>query len=70
MTTAQVIRVVGVHRTTLFRWTQLGLFPPKHLLGGWLRSDIEEWLTQRAPMPHSATRSVAARRKREGLYDL
>jgi predicted DNA-binding transcriptional regulator AlpA len=41
MTTAEVLRVVGVHRVTLFRWTRKGAFPPKHFSGGWLRSDIE-----------------------------
>ena len=48
MTTAEVLRVVGVHRATLYRWTCKGGFPAKHVSGGWLRSDIESWLSQRS----------------------
>lgn len=48
MMTAEVLRVVGVHRATLYRWTRRGGFPAKHASGGWLRSDIESWLSQRA----------------------
>lgn len=48
MTTAEVLRVVGVHRTTLFRWMRKGAFPPRHHSGGWLRSDIEHWLSRRS----------------------
>ncbi|HBZ71237.1 MAG TPA: DNA-binding protein [Deltaproteobacteria bacterium] len=48
MTTAEVLRVVGVHRTTLFRWMRKGAFPSKHHSGGWLRSDIEHWLSRRS----------------------
>jgi predicted DNA-binding transcriptional regulator AlpA len=47
MSTAEVLRVVGVNRSTLFRWTRSGRFPHKHASGGWLRSDIELWLAQR-----------------------
>ena len=47
MTTPEVQRVVGVHRATLFRWMRKGTFPPKHHSGGWLRSDIEHWLSHR-----------------------
>lgn len=50
MTTAEVLRVVGVHRATLFRWRRKGTFPAKHVSGGWLRSDIERWLACRAPL--------------------
>jgi len=45
MSTADVLRVVGVNRSTLFRWTKKGRFPAKHASGGWLRSDVERWLT-------------------------
>ncbi len=44
MSTAEVLRVVGVNRSTLFRWTKRGRFPGKHVSGGWLRSDVERWL--------------------------
>ena len=47
MSTAEVLRVVGVNRSTLFRWIQKGSFPRKHASGGWLRSDIELWLAEK-----------------------
>ena len=43
MSTSDVVRVVGVNRSTLFRWCKKGIFPSKHISGGWLRSDIEKW---------------------------
>lgn len=45
MPTREVLRIVGVNRTTVFRWIRKGLFPQKHVAGGWLRSDIERWLS-------------------------
>ena len=48
MSTSDVVRIVGVNRSTLFRWCKKGLFPPKHLSGGWLRSDIEKWFSAKA----------------------
>ena len=47
MSTAEVLRVVGVNRSTLFRWIQKGRFPRKHASGGWLRSEIELWLAEK-----------------------
>lgn len=44
MTTNDVLRVVGVNRSTIFRWTKAGRFPQKHESGGWLRSEVERWL--------------------------
>jgi predicted DNA-binding transcriptional regulator AlpA len=55
MSTAEVLRVVGVNRSTLFRWIQKGRFPRKHASGGWLRSDIEHWLSRRAAGPEPET---------------
>jgi predicted DNA-binding transcriptional regulator AlpA len=55
MSTTEVLRVVGVHRVTLFRWMRKGTFPPKHFSGGWLRSDIERWLARKAPQPEPIT---------------
>jgi predicted DNA-binding transcriptional regulator AlpA len=49
MSTAEVLRVVGVNRSTLFRWIQKGRFPRKHVSGGWLRSEIEVWLAEKTP---------------------
>ena len=44
MSTSEVLRVLGVNRSTLFRWTKSGRFPRRHASGGWLRSDVESWL--------------------------
>lgn len=48
MSTSDVVRIVGVNRSTLFRWCKKGLFPPKHISGGWLRSDVEKWFVTKA----------------------
>lgn len=48
LSTSDVVRIVGVNRSTLFRWCKRGTFPPKHLSGGWLRSDIEKWFATKA----------------------
>lgn len=46
VTTREVLRMVGVDRSTLYRWRIKRRFPPKHKSGGWLRSDVEKWLTE------------------------
>lgn len=51
MSTSDVVRIVGVNRSTLFRWCKKGLFPPKHISGGWLRSDVEKWFAAKAVQP-------------------
>jgi len=43
MTTTDVLRVVGVNRSTIFRWVKKGTLPQRHASGGWLRSDVERW---------------------------
>jgi len=48
LSTSEVVRVVGVNRSTLFRWCKKGAFPQKHISGGWLRSDIERWFAIKA----------------------
>lgn len=48
MSTTDVVRVVGVNRSTLFRWCKRGTFPQKHISGGWLRSDVEKWFATKA----------------------
>jgi len=48
LSTSEVVRVVGVNRSTLFRWCKKGAFPQKHISGGWLRSDIERWFAAKA----------------------
>jgi predicted DNA-binding transcriptional regulator AlpA len=45
MNTGEVLRIVGVNRSTVFRWVKKGRFPQKHESGGWLRSDVERWLS-------------------------
>lgn len=57
MTTGEVLRVVGVHRATLYRWTRKGAFPAKHHSGGWLRSDIDTWLSSRVLECDTPTRA-------------
>jgi predicted DNA-binding transcriptional regulator AlpA len=47
MSTTDVLRVVGVNRSTIFRWVKRGLFPQRHASGGWLRSDVERWLSEK-----------------------
>jgi len=48
MSTTDVVRVVGVNRSTLFRWCKRGTFRQKHISGGWLRSDVEKWFAMKA----------------------
>lgn len=48
LSTRDVVLVVGVNRSTIFRWTKSGRFPQKHKSGGWLRSDVERWLAEHA----------------------
>jgi predicted DNA-binding transcriptional regulator AlpA len=65
LTAAEVVRLIGCHRATLFRWRRQGKFPEKHPFGGWRQSDIERWLrlqrtsiSSRTPDPNP----IAARR--------
>jgi predicted DNA-binding transcriptional regulator AlpA len=46
LTVREVLKVVPINRSTLFRWVNNGRFPKRHKAGGWLRSDIEKWLTE------------------------
>jgi predicted DNA-binding transcriptional regulator AlpA len=62
MNTAEVQRVTGVHRTTLYRWTRTGDFPGKHHSGGWLRSDVELWLSRRTSALEVASQHSRERR--------
>jgi predicted DNA-binding transcriptional regulator AlpA len=48
LSTREVVLVVGVNRSTIFRWRKAGRFPQKHKSGGYLRSDIEKWLAEHA----------------------
>lgn len=48
---AELIRLLGIPRTTLYRWVRQGDFPKPVKLGdratGWHAADIEEWLASR-----------------------
>jgi Predicted transcriptional regulator len=46
LTTREILKVVPINRSTLFRWVKSGRFPKRHRAGGWLRSDVEKWLTE------------------------
>lgn len=45
--THDVERITGRHRCTIYRWVCAGTFPSKRAGGGkgWLRSDVERWLS-------------------------
>jgi predicted DNA-binding transcriptional regulator AlpA len=50
LSAADIERLLGVNRITLWRWHMAGRFPqPDKVLGGgrkyWLRSTYERWLT-------------------------
>jgi len=46
MSTREVLRIINVNRSTLYRWVKKKRFPRKHKSGGWLRADVERWLTE------------------------
>jgi len=52
LTVREVLKVVPINRSTLFRWVNSGRFPKRHKAGGWLRSDIEKWLTEHEGEEH------------------
>lgn len=58
-------RLIGVHRTTLWRWERAGHFPKRIKLAsrasGYLRSEVEKWLQDRAAERESANRPEADR---------
>ena len=47
LSTRDIERITGRHRCTVYRWVCAGTFPPKRAGGGrgWLRSDVELWLS-------------------------
>ena len=47
----ELVNIVGLHRTTLWRRSRNGTFPPSFKIAGsravgWYESDIEKWLEQ------------------------
>jgi predicted DNA-binding transcriptional regulator AlpA len=51
LSTRDIERITGRHRCTVYRWVCAGTFPPKRAGGGrgWLRSDVERWLSGGGP---------------------
>lgn len=51
LTIAEVLALIGVSYTTLWRWQAQGRFPHRRRLGpnrvGFLRSEVEEWIRSR-----------------------
>lgn len=49
---SQLAKELGLGRTTLYAWEKTGRFPARVNLAsnvsGWLASDIEHWLSQKA----------------------
>ena len=47
----QVLRKIGVCRSTLWRYQKNGVFPKRRRIGprrvGWLDSDVEAWMKSR-----------------------
>jgi prophage regulatory protein len=62
----EVLKVVGLSRSSLWRKERLGVFPPRRKLGiggravGWLRSELEAWL-KNLQTPASASGSESQR---------
>ena len=58
----EVMKMVGLSRTTIWRRIKSGDFPARRRLGGpntrvvgWLRADIEDWLASRRPVGDAAS---------------
>ena len=51
--TKDITELLGVTRTTIWRWRREGTFPEPHRIGpatvGWPRAVIEDWLASQAP---------------------
>jgi prophage regulatory protein len=67
----EVLRMIGVSRTTLWRMVQAGAFPrPVRITDrsrGYLLEDVEAWMKARADRPSAApliVAEIASRRRR------
>lgn len=62
----EVMRRTTLSRSTIYDWMEKGLFPRSIELGprrvGWLESDIEAWIAQRAAASHAARARPGRRR--------
>ena len=51
----EVVQLIGVSRSTIYRWMENGEFPRQVSLGGntvaWLESDVEDWIQRRIGIP-------------------
>lgn len=49
--TQEMLDLIGVSRTTLWRWERKGVLPPKRRIGpnviGWFESEVLGWLRSR-----------------------
>ena len=47
-----ITEILGVSKSTIYKWMKEGSFPPGLLLGpktrGWFAEDIENWLSERS----------------------
>jgi predicted DNA-binding transcriptional regulator AlpA len=63
-----VVAITGVHRSTIHRWIDRRIFPPKDAPGenpvGWLRSTIERWLLGSPQRRHWRTTRGRTRHER------
>jgi len=59
----EVMKKLGVARTTLWRWERDGRLPPRRKIGpntvGWLESEIDEFATSRPPVRSEKSRRLA-----------
>lgn len=64
LTVAEVVTLIGVSYTTLWRWQAQGRFPPRRKLGphrvGFLKAEVEDWIYSR-PQVGSSDRVVSPR---------
>jgi prophage regulatory protein len=55
----EVLRRVGVGRSTLYRWIEAGQFPGPVRLGpntsAWLASDVDRWIAKRVKQASEVT---------------
>ena len=60
---AQLADMLGVHRTTLWRWEQTGTFPHRRRFGpqtvGWLAGEVEQWIQSAPVVAATDTRTSA-----------
>ena len=68
-----LMNLIGVSRSTIWRWEQEGKLPPKIIIsdrvGGWRASDIEKWLEDHSNALTSQNDPVAPVTKNRRLYD-